>query len=544
MAGLSAKELAELNGTGPSAADLAELNAPAPRAVETTKDKVARLMGRQFPPKPNTLLGGMEAKLRGAAQIASGGSADEIIGGARAGVQKVLGDDRPIGDVYREERNQYRDDDTRSQREEPDSYNQGGAAASLLPSSWAAKIVSPLKRLLVGTGMGMFGGLAGSKADVTKGEYGKAIADTAAGGLFGTVASVPAAAGTASRSGKVEREYKKQITHDLTEGANPIHARRATGDDGASETIVAWVEKNNAARKAIEGTDRQALIEVANKDITALASKTAPVYPKIDALAGKVHLNDMDRAIQLHMDELRLSAKQNKPIISAFEDLRNDLHDKMKRHGYEYTHKQVREWVTGLLEQKQQVKGTINETPIAAYKEELHEVADQFLRTRLDDAAAKHPQLAPDIQQLRRDNRDLSAAIRVRDVAENADKLSNWKGKTAAEKVGSLVTRAVSGAVAGGMPGAISGSVGLGTVGAVVGATAGAGAEKLTKLAIDRLGRLAREVKAGNATARMVQDALDAGVPDRVLRVMSTSGQGLTQNIWNAVSPQDKETTP
>jgi len=508
--------------------------------VETTKDKVARLMARQFPPPPSTFAGGLEARARGAAQIASVGSVDELVGAGRAIASKVTGDDRPIADIYRDERNQYRQDDTRAQREEPQSYGQAAAGASLLPWNVAAKIVSPVGRLFAGAGMGAFGGLAGSRADVTRGEYGKAIADTAAGGALGTLAAGPAAVGNAARSGKVEREYKKQITHDITEGANPTHARRATGDDGAQETIVSWVEKNKAARKAIEGTDRPALIEAAQKDIDSLAAKTAPVYPSIDAAAGKVHFNDINKALLERIDELKASPKQTEPLIAAFEDLRTKLADKMQPNGFEYTHKQVREWVTGLLEQKQQVKGTINETPTSIYKEELHEVADEFLRNRLDDVATKHPQLAPDITQLRKDNRDLSAAIRVRDVAENSEKLATWKGKTLAEKVKDVVARGVTGAAMGGLPGAMSGSLGLGTAGAVAGAAAGQVAGKMTKLAIDRLGRLSREVKAGNATAQMVQDALDLGVPENVLRAMSTSGPGLTQNIWDALKPKEK----
>jgi hypothetical protein len=551
MAGLTQKELDELNGPGLTAAELAELSGPAPPAVpppvvETTRAKVANIiagrhqMERQFPPLPQTFLGGLEARARGAAQVLSNGSADELIGGARAIAKKatggLTGDDRPIGEIYRAERDQYQADDDRSQRDEPVSYGQAAAGASLVPWNLAAKIVSPIGRLLAGSGVGMFGGFAGSRADVTKGDWEGGARDTALGGFLGTLGAGPAALGKATRSGKFDKEYRKQITHDLTEGANPIHARRATGDDGASETIVAWVEKNKDARKAIEGKDRQTLKEVAQKDIASLAAKTAPVYPTLDAAAGKVHLNDIDQPIQGHMDELRLSPKQNKPVIAAFEDLRNDLADKMKRHGYEYSHKQVREWVTGLLEQKQQVKGTINETPIAAYKEELHEVADEFLRNRLDDVASKHPQLAPDIKQLRRDNRDLSAAIRVLDVTENADKLANWKGKTFAEKVGGVVTRGVSGALAGGVMGGFAGSMGLGAAGgALAAAASGAVAKGMTKMAVNRLGQLSRAVKEGNATAQMVQDSLDAGVPEQVLRAVAVSGPGLTQNIWNLI---------
>jgi hypothetical protein len=520
--------------------DMSEVEPVAPAAapvVETTKDKVARIMGRP----PTSFAGGLDASARGALQVGSMGAADEVISGGRSLVRKVAGDDRPLVDIYREERKEYQDADEMAKRQEPQSWGQGAAGASLLPWNLAAKIVSPIGRLLAGAGMGMFGGLAGSKADLTRGEYKKAIADTAAGGLLGTIAAVPAGAGTAARTGKAEREYGKQITHDLTDGANPTQARRATGDDGAAETIVSWVEKNKDARKAIENTDRRALIDIAQKDVSALAAKTAPVYPQIDAAAGKVHFNDINKALVDHIDELKLSQKQNEPLIAAFEDLRTKLADKMQAQGYEYTHKQLREWVTGLLEQKQQVKGTLAETPIAVYKDELHDVADDFLRRRLDDVAAKHPQLAPDIAQLRRDNRDLSAAIRVRDVAENADKLSNWKGKTLAEKVGSVVSRGVTGAIGGGVIGGFSGSVGMGAAGgALAGLTAGVAAQGLTKMAVNRLGQLSRAVKAGNATAAMVQDALDAGVPEHVLRALSVSGPGIGQRVWDALSPRQK----
>jgi hypothetical protein len=198
------------------------------------------------------------------------------------------------------------------------------------------------------------------------------------------------------------------------------------------------------------------------------------------------------------IEELKLSPKQNEPIVAAVEDLRVKLANKMAEHGMEYTHRQLKQWVSGLLEQKQQVKGTYNETPISIYKEELHEIADGFLRERLKLEAAKHPDLKEALPELLQNNRDISAAVRVKDVVQNSTKLDHWKGKTLAEKVKQGVGRAVLGAGVAGAPGAIAGNVGLGTAGAIAGALAGTLAGGATAGVVNTLGRLQKGVKAGD----------------------------------------------
>jgi hypothetical protein len=219
---------------------------------ETKEQWVDRMLSSGFRRPPKTFSGAMEASARGAGQVASRGFVDEAVAGVQAVGLKVIGDERPFWDIYRDKRATYRAGDAKAQAEEPQSFGAGAVGAAFLSGNLTSMAAGPVARVVAGAGEAALSGLGGSNAELTTGdkkEFHKAAVDSAKAGVVGTVLAAPAAAAAVARTPGLAREYKKQLTHDITEGANPVHARRAVSDDGASETIMAWVEKTPDARK-------------------------------------------------------------------------------------------------------------------------------------------------------------------------------------------------------------------------------------------------------------------------------------------------------
>jgi hypothetical protein len=429
-------------------------------------------------------------------------------------------DKRSFGDVYRAERTKERKANEEA-RADPVLRTAGQAASLAVPGATAAKVANRGARAAVGLTESVAYGLGASDAELTgdKKETLQAIKDAGLAAAFGLI---PVAAESIRTGSKAIRARNEQITQDIGAGADQAVQRRAMPNEEAAETIVDLIDRRPELRKKISG-DRDELKAEAGKIIDELSAKTGPTYRQFDEAGGLVPARDILQRID---NEIATLSKQTdtEQLRKALQEARDDIvnvtraragDDKGPAFGGKknWTHQDVRDWVTGLLRSKQSASP---DSVKFAYKNELHKLADDFLRSRMDEVAAKAPQLRAPLEDLRQTNRDLSAAIRIEDVASNADNRAFQKRGDLGKNIGRVV-----GATAGGA-GAMVGGAGAGVMGAVGGLLAGGMvppiANAVARQQTDLAGRVARAAAEGKPGAKQLERILRGGVPQRIYR--------------------------
>lgn len=138
----------------------------------------------------------IESGIRGLAQGATFGLADEVTGAV--GSLKSLFTDEKLGDAYRRERDESRENYDKAEKENPGTYIAGQLASALIPGTGAlgtigrageaasigTKLIGAAK---TGAALGGLQGLGSSTADLTKGDVKAAAEDTATGAAIGGV---------------------------------------------------------------------------------------------------------------------------------------------------------------------------------------------------------------------------------------------------------------------------------------------------------------------------------------------------------------------
>lgn len=438
---------------------------------------------------------------------------------------------KPLGDVYRDRRSYERAENAEAAKDPV--LRTAGQAASLFAPPVATMVTkgAGAARAAVGLGETIAHGVGASNAELTgdKKEIWEALKDA---GLSAAIGIVPAAAGNLKTGKAAERARAQQVGQDVGAGADMTHQNRAVPDEAAAQTIVDLVDRRPALKAKLRG-DRDELKAEAQNVINELSSKTAPVYKEFDKAGGLVPVSDVDTFLKGKIDELSQSYDQNQQLIRGYEQIREGLASttaaRAKAAGLapgakaKLSHQDLRDWVTGLLRQKQNTKGSMAETPGYIYKEELHKAADEFLRKRMDDVAEKNPGLGLTLHELRQTNRDLSAAIRIEDVVSNADKRAFQKRADFAKKVGQVagLTAGMGGSIVGGAGGGVLGAMG----GMAIGGAAPPIIQGASRLQTEIVGKLARAARNGDDTAQLVEQAIKSGVPQRVIRSIQTEAE-------------------
>ena len=140
----------------------------------------------------------LESGALGAAQGATLGAADEIEGGVRSGYDVLTGN-APLSklvETYRDYRDKARTRYDQAYEDNPGVYTAGniggGVATAFIPGLGfmnAAKGAGMLGKMYAGAKGGAAAALGMSEADLTKGEFGRAIDDVKTGALTGGIAS-------------------------------------------------------------------------------------------------------------------------------------------------------------------------------------------------------------------------------------------------------------------------------------------------------------------------------------------------------------------
>lgn len=153
------------------------------------------------------------------------GYSDEIEGGLKAGWAKLTGDKRPIGELYRNYRDEDRADTAARHQRSPKAAAAGEIAGNIAGATALAAATGG-----VGTGVAGLAALGGanalgsSNADLTRGEYLDAAKDTAKGAAIGG-----AIGGAAKLGGKLLRTGLDEIAHTPSINSGNVKNSTALG---------------------------------------------------------------------------------------------------------------------------------------------------------------------------------------------------------------------------------------------------------------------------------------------------------------------------
>jgi hypothetical protein len=199
-----------------------------------------------------------EALLRGGAQGATLGFADELAGASRTfgdqGDQLQAGSSpEEIVRQYREGRNQSREGDRAAQQAHPNYYLGGqiggGLATLAIPGAGVAKGLSTGARLAraagLGAGLGAAAGLGGSEADLTRGDVSGAAADTGVGATLGGLLGVGGEA-IAQGLGSLGRALLPKVEALAARIATKVADRSASATESTARSAVGTFGKQTA----------------------------------------------------------------------------------------------------------------------------------------------------------------------------------------------------------------------------------------------------------------------------------------------------------
>lgn len=163
MAGISDKDLEELNGPSLSAAELAELNGAS--AKPAGRDGAVRFLAGDG---EHSALTRILAPARSAAQFLTLGAADEIGGGLVAGIEHLgaavgLGDKKPFKQRLNEKIDEYRRLDREAEQASPVGTSAGQVISMLLPVGALGAATTTAGKIITSAGLGAAGGFLGSE---------------------------------------------------------------------------------------------------------------------------------------------------------------------------------------------------------------------------------------------------------------------------------------------------------------------------------------------------------------------------------------------
>ena len=498
----------------------------------------------------------LEAGVRGLAQGATFGFADEISGALESAFTRK---------TYTQARDEARSRNKAAEEAHPWGYGLGsilGTGATGLATGGLAAGAAKLGTAGVAAlaaGEGALQGVGASDAEDAGGVLKDAAVSGVVGGAMG--AGLHKILGHAVDTAVATRG--KQLNDLIGEGGVPTVKKRlgqATGvkevgireGETAASTAAAGSEDLGAARAAggpAEGKVERSLgvnvidsdpefLKALNKGKTQakavatarlndIGAETAPLYRAIDeASGGGVPFDSLMGKLKGASDAARADYRHN--VADAIDEHIDKFTDTIKRNakGAEpavVPSAEVRKFATRLQQEATRSMGSLSETERFVVKKEVAQVAKGILDDHLDDVAKTVPEaLAPKAQRLRDLNDKAFVYASARDALEASAQTAHAKGPGLLKSLTGAGAPALAGlALSGGNP------VGF-AAGYAGGKLAQAGYQKFSHTAARHLARLVRAAHAGNATAEQAIAAIKVGVPAAVVNtVMSGVGQPL-----------------
>lgn len=500
-----------------------------------------------------------ESLVRGGFQGATLGYGDEVV----AGLQSI---GKPTGS-YRRIRDEIRAQNERAQNANPLTYGVGDILGSLAPAlvtggaSEAASAGSLAARAAAsGAVQGAVSGVGYSNAE----GVGDILADAAKGAAIGGVTGAVTGHLAGNAMENAEANATQNFTRDITKGADPSFRKRFLGQTDKLAKQGNATEQAEASRALLESDkemvgllkkphaeDAQAASDIVDHTkgkLDELTGEVRPLYKKLDEEAGQVPMGDainwMDQAIdqartkhggealEAALSEARGNFVKVELAKAAKAGLITEGADDVEQQIAKLSlpHQDVRQWVTGLLDEKFLKMGSLSETERFTLANDVHRVADNFLRTHLDLVAKEAPSLAPDVARIRELNKQIAVYAGTKQlfqhkVAKGLMRQTAWQEATNS-RLNQLA--GVIGAAATGSP--------IGAFKAIAlseGIKRGIGIGKeASKAATAALAKIVRAARNGDPTAQLVQKAIEVGVPSAaissVLGVYRSAGNELS----------------
>lgn len=217
------------------------------------------------------------AVLAKGSQGLTGGYADEILGGIEAGAAKMTGDERSLGDVYREKRNVHRLRAAQASHDQPKTAAAADMAGSLaLGLSPVGRALGPSAKLGTAANLGKASATGalisagGSNTDLTKGPEGlsKFGADVGKGAVLGG-----AVQGLASPMSYVAGKFAPGV---LAQSAELRAVKAAIGQNKGAFTKM-------QQEGSLQKTGRDLLSDEAGGPAVGYFSNAEDILPKIQA---------------------------------------------------------------------------------------------------------------------------------------------------------------------------------------------------------------------------------------------------------------------
>lgn len=543
MAKLTAKQLAQAYGGGVDVNDQLAAAYLARSQMESGSledfEQAEREAAQRRAIKAANAPGIGESVVRGAAQGLTFGYADEIAARLRS-----VGDKRS----YREIRDDIRRQDKAAEEANPIAFGVADVLGSLAPAvvtggaAAGARVGGTVARTaLAGAAEGALAGSGYSEADTIEG----VLADAAKGAAIGGVTGAIAGKLTDNAIATAESKATQQFAQDITAGADPTFRKRFLGQSdklAKDADVTAQVARSQEILQRDTGlvkllkkphaADAQASADIVDhlkSGLDDLAGEVRPIYKKLDDKAGQVPMGDVVDWLDGALDQVRgqhgkealadvltevrgnfvkveLAKAAKAGLITEAE---GDVAEQIAK--LTVPHQDVRQWVTGLLDEKLHKMGSLSETERFTLANEAHRVADNFLKNHLKALEIQAPSLAPDIARLRELNQQIAVYAGAKQLFQHKAAKGLMR-QTAWQEAASSRMNQIAGVVGAMTSGSPIGA--LQAIGVSEGIKRGIqGARKLDRIATAALARVVRAAREGDNTAKLVQKAIEVGVP-------------------------------
>lgn len=296
-----------------SDAEMSQLEKSKPSGKFISDDEMSKLESRSAPEptdaKSRVIKGGLPAAaIRKGMQGLLGGYYDEAVGAIGA-IPKSLMEGKGIGDSYREGRDEIRGLLGETEAQYPKTSSVANIAGAI---AGPGKLVKGAKGALVAGGLL---GLGESKADLTKGEVGRAALDTGVGTVAGGVGY-----GLAKAAEPLLKPIAKKISGGLTKVSGKL-AEKATGATGkqlekfapgaGEELLEKGIVRFGDSPKNIAGRAGSAMDEAATHMNSVLKSLDDA---GVEATPGNIlkHINDRIEKLGKHSGDADQAAALTK----------------------------------------------------------------------------------------------------------------------------------------------------------------------------------------------------------------------------------------
>lgn len=316
--------------------------------------------------------------------------------------------------------------------------------------------------------------------------------------------------------GKAEQTYRDQVLDTIAAGSTPTERTRAWKAESARNNALALVEENSDLKKAVNAKDQERIRDTAERLADDASRKTQPAYDAMDK-DGLVPIEELKTRVRREIAGIQTPARRNEAArIPTLEKLEADLDTYAMKHGGDsIPHRKLRDLATSFLKEKNQVVGSIAETPNYTFRKDNHELVDGYLNDRLNQWAAAKPENVKVVEDLRQANRQIASALGIAGVADNAINNVGRKVKTRADQVVEK-TRQIGKDFDGG--------IAVGTARSIKRAVSGDSEElarQYTEDQVRKFGELAYAIRKGRRPdiEKAAQDLEASGVPQKVVRI-------------------------